>query len=52
MAENASVFLSYHELQNVIRRSTDRSTEETLPLYHLALAAAGSGAITSFLLYV
>lgn len=52
MAENASVFLSYHELQNFIKRSTNRSTEETLPLYYLALAAAGSGAITSFLLYV
>ncbi|KAF8906833.1 mitochondrial carrier domain-containing protein [Gymnopilus junonius] len=50
MAENASLFLSYGEFQNVIRRVTHRPPEEKLPLYHLALAAAGAGAVTSFLL--
>ncbi|PPQ84574.1 hypothetical protein CVT26_004041 [Gymnopilus dilepis] len=50
MAENASLFLAYGEFQNVIRRMTHRPAEEKLPLYHLALAAAGAGAITSFLL--
>jgi len=52
MAENASLFLAYGELQNVIRQTTQRPPEEKLPLYHLALAAAGAGAITSFILYV
>ncbi|KAF8156912.1 mitochondrial carrier domain-containing protein [Crassisporium funariophilum] len=50
MVENASLFLAYGELQNVIRRTTNRHVEDRLPLYHLALAAAGAGAITSFLL--
>ncbi|KAF8970374.1 mitochondrial carrier domain-containing protein [Flammula alnicola] len=50
MVENASLFLTYGEFQNVIRRVTHRSAEEKLPLYHLALSAAGAGAVTSFLL--
>ncbi|KAE9387969.1 mitochondrial carrier [Gymnopus androsaceus JB14] len=50
MAENASLFLSYRELQNLIRRVTHEQESEKLPLHQLALAAAGSGAITSFLL--
>lgn len=50
MAENASLFLSYSELQNLICRFTHRPTEEKLPLYLLALAGGGAGAITSFLL--
>lgn len=52
MAENASLFLSYGEFQNLIRYISHRAPQETLPLYHLALAAAGAGAITSFLLCV
>lgn len=52
MAENASLFLSYGEFQNVIRLVTRRNSEEKLPLYQLALAAAGAGAVTSFILYV
>jgi len=50
MAENASLFLVYGELQSVIRRVTGRplSLEPTLP--QLALAAAGAGMFTSFLL--
>jgi ornithine carrier protein len=52
MAENASLFLSYGEFQNVIRLVTRRDSEEKLPLYQLALAAAGAGAVTSFILYV
>jgi len=51
MAENASLFLSYGEFQNVIRLVTRRNSEK-LPLYQLALAAAGAGAVTSFILYV
>lgn len=50
MAENASLFLSYAELQKIICRTTHRPQEEKLPLHLLALAGAGSGAITSFLL--
>lgn len=50
MAENASLFLSYGEFQNVIRLVTRRSSEEKLPLHQLALAAAGAGAVTSFIL--
>jgi len=50
MAENASLFLVYAELQRVIRRVTGRplAMEPTLP--QLALAAAGAGMFTSFLL--
>jgi len=50
MAENASLFLSYGEIQNFIRYVTHRAPQEKLPLYHLALSAAVAGAITSFLL--
>jgi ornithine carrier protein len=52
MAENASLFLSYGEFQNLIRLVAHRTPEEKLPLYQLALAAAGAGAVTSFILYV
>ncbi|KAG6876385.1 hypothetical protein C0992_013137 [Termitomyces sp. T32_za158] len=50
MAENASLFLVYGELQNVIRTLSARplSVDPTLP--QLALAAAGAGMATSFLL--
>jgi hypothetical protein len=52
MVENASLFMSYNEIQNFIRRVSHRAPQERLPLYHLALAGAGAGAITSFLLSV
>ncbi|KAF8908433.1 mitochondrial carrier [Mucidula mucida] len=51
MAENASLFLTYREFQNVIRKHLHASTPSSpLPLPYLCLAAAGSGAVTSFLL--
>ena len=52
MVENASLFMSYGEIQNLIRHVSHREPQEKLPLYHLAFAAAGAGAITSFLLCV
>ncbi|KAJ3782815.1 mitochondrial carrier domain-containing protein [Lentinula aff. detonsa] len=50
MVENASLFLSYREFQNIIRRITHQPESQRLPLHQLAIAAAGSGTITSFLL--
>ncbi|KAF5390014.1 hypothetical protein D9757_003808 [Collybiopsis confluens] len=50
MVENASLFLSYREFQHVIRRVTHQPDSQKLPLHQLAIAAAGAGAITSFLL--
>ncbi|KAG1719791.1 mitochondrial carrier [Suillus lakei] len=50
MLENASLFMSYSELQNVIRRINSQPLSHDLPLPQLALAGAGAGAITSFLL--
>ncbi|THV07392.1 mitochondrial carrier [Dendrothele bispora CBS 962.96] len=50
MAENAALFLSYRELQNLIRRYTGQPEPQKLPLSELALAAAGAGAITSLVL--
>jgi len=50
MLDTATVFLSYERIQNLIRHISHRSPQEKLPLYHLTLAAAGAGAITSFLL--
>ncbi len=50
MAENASLFLAYGELQNLIRRVWSIPVAQTLSLPQLALAAAGAGAITSFFL--
>ena len=52
MAENASLFLSYSELQNVIRWTNAQPLSVPLSIPQLALAGAGAGAITSFLLYV
>ena len=52
MAENASLFLSYGECQNLIRRIIAQPPTEDLSLGQLALAGSGSGAVTSFLLYV
>ncbi|KAG1726387.1 mitochondrial carrier [Suillus lakei] len=50
MLENASLFMSYSELQNVIRRINSQPLSHDLSLPQLALAGAGAGAITSFLL--
>lgn len=50
MLENASLFLSYSELQDVIRRINSQPLSHDLSLPQLALAGAGAGAITSFLL--
>ena len=52
MAENASLFLAYNELQNAIRWYAGKPLTEELSLRQLALAAAGAGAVTSFFLYV
>jgi ornithine carrier protein len=52
MVENASLFLSYDGFQNLIRYISHRSPQEKLPLYHLALAGAGAGVITSCILCV
>ncbi|KAG1729532.1 mitochondrial carrier [Suillus paluster] len=50
MLENASLFMSYSELQNVIRRINAQPLSHDLSLPQFALAGAGAGAITSFLL--
>lgn len=50
MAENASLFLSYNELQNLIRWTNHMPQHEDLSLPQAILAAAGAGAVTSFVL--
>lgn len=50
MAENASLFFAYGELQNLIRHFWNIPVVQTLSLPQLALAAAGAGTITSFFL--
>ncbi|KAJ8489093.1 hypothetical protein ONZ45_g13716 [Pleurotus djamor] len=50
MAENASLFLTYGEFQRVIRKVYAQDPSEKLDLSQLALAAAGAGAFTSFVL--
>ncbi|KAJ7136086.1 mitochondrial carrier domain-containing protein [Mycena epipterygia] len=50
MAENASLFLSYRELQDAIKLANHQSIEEASSMPQIALAGAGAGAITSFLL--
>ncbi|KAG1752907.1 mitochondrial carrier [Suillus lakei] len=52
MLENASLFMSYSELQNVIRRINSQPLSHDLSLPQFALAGAGAGATTSFLLQV
>ena len=52
MAENASLFMSYNELQNAIRWYGGLPLTHELSLGQLSLAAAGAGAVTSFFLYV
>lgn len=50
MAENATLFVAYGELQNLVRQVWNVPVVQTLSLPQLALAAAGAGAITSFVL--
>ncbi|KAH9852462.1 mitochondrial carrier [Lenzites betulinus] len=50
MAENASMFWSYSELQNGLRWWTGAVPSQQLSLGQLALAGAGAGCITSFFL--
>lgn len=50
MAENATLFLAYGELQNVIRHVGNIPVTQALSLPQLTLAAAGAGTITSFVL--
>ncbi|CAK5268827.1 unnamed protein product [Mycena citricolor] len=52
MAENASLFLSYREFQNLIKRVNHQGADESCSMPQVALAAAGAGAVTSFLLCV
>jgi ornithine carrier protein len=49
MAENATLFLAYNEIQNVIHWAFAHHQHD-LPLPLLALGAAGAGAVTSFVL--
>ncbi|KAI0313329.1 mitochondrial carrier domain-containing protein [Amylostereum chailletii] len=50
MAENATLFLAYGELQNAVRAVEGVPLGQSLSLPQLAIAAAGAGAITSFVL--
>ncbi|KAH0834943.1 mitochondrial carrier domain-containing protein [Lanmaoa asiatica] len=50
MVENASLFVSYSQLQHVIRRVTGRPPSQDLTLPQLAIAGAGAGTVTSFVL--
>ncbi|KAG6379869.1 mitochondrial carrier [Boletus reticuloceps] len=50
MVENASLFVSYSQLQHVIRWITGDLSSRELTLPQLAMAGAGAGAVTSFVL--
>ncbi|TBU61156.1 mitochondrial carrier [Dichomitus squalens] len=50
MAENASLFWSYTEIQNAIKWANGIPATSQLSLGQLALAGAGAGSITSFVL--
>ncbi|KAI6039628.1 mitochondrial carrier [Pisolithus marmoratus] len=50
MAENATLFLSYNEIQNLLRRLNSHPLSQDPTLFQLALSGAGAGAITSFVL--
>ncbi|KAH9974022.1 mitochondrial carrier [Lactifluus volemus] len=50
MAENATLFLAYGELQSLIRVVGNVPATQALSLPQLALAAAGAGSITSVVL--
>ena len=50
MGENACLFLFYSEIQDLIRRVKHQNVDSKLSIQQLALAGAGAGAITSFIL--
>lgn len=50
MAENASLFWAYTELQHAMRWWTGMPLSQSLSLGQLALAGAGAGTLTSFVL--
>ena len=52
MAENATLFWTYTEIQNAIKWANGIPSTSQLSLGLLALAGAGAGSITSFVLYV
>ena len=52
MAENASLFWAYTEIQNAIKWANGMPRTSQLSLGQLALAGGGAGAVTSFVLYV
>lgn len=52
MAENSCLFLSYNELQNLIRWASQMPLHQDPNLPQLIFAAAGAGALTSFALSV
>lgn len=49
--ENASLFVSYRESQNVIRHLKGKDARYQLPLGELMIAAGAAGLITSFILW-
>lgn len=50
MVENATLFLSYGQLQHALRWSSGMDPSSELSLSHKVIAAAGAGCITSFML--
>lgn len=52
MAETASLFLAYSQIQSLIKWSTNTSQSNPLTLPQLGLAAGGAGFLTSFILSV
>ena len=52
MAENATLFLAYSEIQGVVRDTFGLLPHQSLSLPQLGISAAGAGAVTSFVLYV
>lgn len=52
MAETASLFVAYSQIQSLIKWSTNTSQSSPLTLSQLGLAAGGAGFLTSFILSV
>jgi mitochondrial ornithine carrier protein len=50
MAENASLFLCYNQIQSLIRSGLNIPANQQLSLGYLAVAAGAAGAVASFLL--
>jgi mitochondrial ornithine carrier protein len=50
MAENASLFLCYNQIQLIIRSVADIPVGQPLSLAQVALAAGSAGSVASFLL--